>query len=413
MKARDLAALAALGIAGKYAYDKFGGKKDDEPKTRGELGKSQSANDGDAGESEARMSKRDMNEGSGRRDAGGNAKRSRQENDVPEALSRQERDVLNSVSSGGGGMRPEDVGQGGSQAAASAAYKKLKAAAASGSSESKGKSSSAAQAPVADYSNEGRSSKASAASDTGPTFSSSEEGMKRYVPRRPGQAAAPAPTFSSSEAGMKSYVPRRTGQTPSAVQQTSRPAAPQSMARYPGGLAKRGANVSVPEDKPITRPLGTDQDYLDAMMATAPVGPLAKLAAKAAYTKDKPLNYSTQPALGNSNTPLLGAPAKQLTGPSKADLMARDRASRSASREDTMLRENAERYGLNPNAPGYDATASSLRNQIGGRDFTLRKKGGVVRMASGGMTSSKMSKPSGASRGDGIAQRGRTRGTLR
>ncbi|CAB4168204.1 hypothetical protein UFOVP1276_81 [uncultured Caudovirales phage] len=42
-----------------------------------------------------------------------------------------------------------------------------------------------------------------------------------------------------------------------------------------------------------------------------------------------------------------------------------------------------------------------------------RAKGGAVKMASGGMTSSKMSKPSGASRGDGIAQRGKTRGTLR
>lgn len=39
-----------------------------------------------------------------------------------------------------------------------------------------------------------------------------------------------------------------------------------------------------------------------------------------------------------------------------------------------------------------------------------RAKGGVVKMASGGLASSKMSKPSGASRGDGIAQRGRTRG---
>jgi len=39
-----------------------------------------------------------------------------------------------------------------------------------------------------------------------------------------------------------------------------------------------------------------------------------------------------------------------------------------------------------------------------------RAKGGAVKMASGGMASSKMSKPSGASRGDGIAQRGRTRG---
>jgi hypothetical protein len=54
------------------------------------------------------------------------------------------------------------------------------------------------------------------------------------------------------------------------------------------------------------------------------------------------------------------------------------------------------------------AQMDALRSS-GGR----RAKGGVVKMASGGMTSSKMSKPSGASRGDGIAQRGRTRGTLR
>jgi len=185
----------------------------------------------------------------------------------------------------------------------------------------------------------------------------------------------------------------------------------QSMARYPGGLAKRGANVSVPEDQPITRPLGTDQNYIDAMMATAPVGPLAKLAAKAAYRNGKPLNYYDQPALGGPNTPLLGAPAKQLTGPSKTDLMARDRANRASEREDAMMRENADRYGLNPNAPGYDAAASSLRERLGGRDFTLKKKGGVIKkMASGGMTSRSSS---ASSRGDGIAQRGKTKGRMR
>jgi len=54
------------------------------------------------------------------------------------------------------------------------------------------------------------------------------------------------------------------------------------------------------------------------------------------------------------------------------------------------------------------ARIDALRSS-GGR----RAKGGAVKMASGGMASSKMSKPSGASRGDGIAQRGRTRGTLR
>jgi len=55
-------------------------------------------------------------------------------------------------------------------------------------------------------------------------------------------------------------------------------------------------------------------------------------------------------------------------------------------------------------SPNAQAQARLLRQGAG------RAKGGAVKMASGGMASSKMSKPSGASRGDGIAQRGRTRG---
>lgn len=104
------------------------------------------------------------------------------------------------------------------------------------------------------------------------------------------------------------------------------------------------------------------------------------------------------------STPRLAAPAKQLTGPSKADLMARDRAAREAARQEQMLKENASNYGLNPGAPGYDAAASSLRKNIGGDDFTIMKKGGMTKMASGGMTASR--------RGDGIASRGKTRGKI-
>lgn len=104
------------------------------------------------------------------------------------------------------------------------------------------------------------------------------------------------------------------------------------------------------------------------------------------------------------STPRLAAPAKQLTGPSKADLMARDRAAREAARQEQMLKENASNYGLNPSAPGYDAAASSLRRNIGGDDFTIMKKGGMTKMASGGMTASR--------RGDGIASRGKTRGKI-
>jgi hypothetical protein len=391
MKARDLAALAALGIAGKMAYDKFGRKKDDEPKTKGELGKSQSANDGDEGERQTRMDNY-SNEGRGK------------------AAKFADEDYSNEGRSAK--FANEDYSNEGRGKTAPVAVAKpvRKQEVESRSLDSKGgparfrseAGSSGAQTDVEDYGNEGRR--------TGQASQDKIAAMNvKNGAASPSARQTDALRATARKAAADDTAKRRTSGTLPQVQA----AKPQSMARYPGGLAKRGANVSVPEDKPITRILGTDQDYLDAMMATAPVGPLAKLAAKAAYTKDKPLNYSTQPALGNSNTPLLGAPAKQLTGPSKADLMARDRASRTTSRDEAMTRENADRYGLNPNAPGYDAAASSLRDRMGGRDFTLRKKGGVVRMASGGMTSSKMSKPSGASRGDGIAQRGRTRGTLR
>jgi hypothetical protein len=112
------------------------------------------------------------------------------------------------------------------------------------------------------------------------------------------------------------------------------------------------------------------------------------------------------------STPLLAAPAKQLTGPSKADLMARDRAARASTRQEDMLRENARRSGLDPDNIN-PAVANKVRENMGGDDFSLgMKKGGAVKakrmayggMASGGMTASR--------RGDGIATKGKTCGRI-
>jgi hypothetical protein len=110
--------------------------------------------------------------------------------------------------------------------------------------------------------------------------------------------------------------------------------------------------------------------------------------------------------------PRLGGPTPQLTGPSKADLLARDRAARASTRQEDMLRENARRSGLDPDNIN-PAVANKVRENMGGADFSLgRKKGGAVKakrmayggMASGGMTASR--------RGDGIASRGKTRGKI-
>jgi hypothetical protein len=102
---------------------------------------------------------------------------------------------------------------------------------------------------------------------------------------------------------------------------------------------------------------------------------------------------------------LANNPTRQITGPSKADLVARDRAARAASREKEMLEENAARYNLDPSDPAFAAQAAAVRSSLGGKDFTLKKKGGRVKtkkMASGGMSSA-------SKRADGIATRGKTK----
>lgn len=113
----------------------------------------------------------------------------------------------------------------------------------------------------------------------------------------------------------------------------------------------------------------------------------------------KELSYSGTKQLPN-------APTKQLPY-DKAGAVNRAREARAASRNEEMARENARRYGLNPD--DMSATTSSLlRKNMGGDDFSLPlKKGGKVRgYASGGSVSS------ASRRADGIATKGKTRGKM-
>jgi hypothetical protein len=123
----------------------------------------------------------------------------------------------------------------------------------------------------------------------------------------------------------------------------------------------------------------------------------AKEAPAAASPFLKELPYSGTKQLPN-------APTKQITGPSKADLVARDRAARASGRNEEMLRENARRYGLDPDNMSA-AEAANIRSTLGGSDFTLgMKKGGKVKgYAKGGSIGS------ASKRADGIASRGKTK----
>jgi hypothetical protein len=84
--------------------------------------------------------------------------------------------------------------------------------------------------------------------------------------------------------------------------------------------------------------------------------------------------------IANNPTRQLPAPPKQISGPSKPELLARDRAARNAKRRAEMGEENASRYNLDPRSSDYAERAKSIRDNLGGDDFSLgMKRGGRVK----------------------------------
>lgn len=88
----------------------------------------------------------------------------------------------------------------------------------------------------------------------------------------------------------------------------------------------------------------------------------------------------------------------------KAGAKAAERGGRAEGRQAEMLKENAQRSGLREDASAE--TLKAVRDRLGGDKFTVMKRGGSVQgYASGGAVSA-------SRRGDGIAQRGKTRGRM-
>ena len=108
------------------------------------------------------------------------------------------------------------------------------------------------------------------------------------------------------------------------------------------------------------------------------------------------LREYSQPLLQGSSRELLGAPPKQLTGPTKAELVARDRAARAAARE--AEKEQFNRRGVDR---FYESTFE------GGMKKGGKAKAKPKKMASGGVARSSASK-----RADGIASKGKTKGRM-
>lgn len=158
-------------------------------------------------------------------------------------------------------------------------------------------------------------------------------------------------------------------------------------ARSPEGVAKR---------KKMEAEQGLER--VTPETALLPGGGLKALSAAAKKLATPKLSKYAQEALP--------APTKRL-GYDKAGAVAKRRSDRASKQREEMLEENARRYGLDKESPGYEAASGAVRKEMGGKDFSF-KKGGRVKSAPKKMSSGGSVSPA-SKRADGIATRGKTR----
>jgi len=231
----------------------------------------------------------------------------------------------------------------------------------------------------------------------------------------PARAAAPTPARPASR---QDYIPmsRPGGPSPSDVRKAEQEAERRFQQQRQERLATPGADA-VEQDIDVLTPFpglgrlrrGVQGAQVASRALTTRQPSIQELTFLGASGAREMTPRALPASTAAAERAALSAPAQRIAGPTRAEMLAAERAAREAARREEMLRENAAAYGLNPNAPGYEAAMRTLRENLGGGAFTVKKKGGRIKakkMASGGLTS-KVS--SASKRADGIATRGKTK----
>jgi len=229
-------------------------------------------------------------------------------------------------------------------------------------------------------SEDGSLSKFKRNTETGEMYSPDEPITRSFASKTPSKPSSPAKKTRASR-DFDTDIPQTTASKPSAKEEE---------------YEKAKKEASTPEAVEKRRKQAESQ-AIDNMGADfLPFGGVKSIASLAK-------NLANRRTLNTIDAPkqIANNPTRQLTGPSKADLMARDRAARSAERQKEMLRENARRSGLDPD--NINADVANAISRLG-----MKRGGAVKKMAKGGVTKSS----SASSRGDGIASKGKTKGKI-
>lgn len=213
----------------------------------------------------------------------------------------------------------------------------------------------APKADTSDYSNEGRGSKPKADMSSNKSAKSSVDQIPLDAPRTPVKGEK----VDSTELGRN--INNALNATPG-IQAVGRMKSAGQAAQKAGS---RALSTAVDDGVTFLGKSGRRQ-----------VGGFDELGAAAKQLAD---NRKAAIARESAAT-LANNPTKRIGGPSKGDLVARDRAAREAKRRAEMGEENASRYGLDPKSPDYADKAKAIRDSLGGSDFSLgMKKGGAVK----------------------------------
>jgi len=370
MKARDLAALAALGVAGYAAYDKFGRKKDEDkkdeaPKLRGKLGSSKSANDDTEGEYRGNMlgQGRSANEGDAGEAEARMSKRSRQENDVPDRI--MGKDAAGSRFTDR--VAAEESVAKKPDADARAGFARVKAAGAN--------SKTPKAALAASTANDDADAAAKSLSSTGgpsrARFNAAQDSQNA-------SSAAPASGRVGTQPAMDAYS------------RATRPAAGnQAMAAMDRATVPAQGNV------------GSGNAAMGAFSQVKAVPKNIKYATEAEKARQTLIDEK------NYDSDLMKNRRQAVVDTVKNIPANVKNAFKPLTKQEIIDQKN---YDSQLNRDRREAAFGSVKNLFG-----FKKGGAVKKMASGGMTSSKMSSKAStaSSRGDGIAQRGKTRGQMR
>jgi hypothetical protein len=241
--------------------------------------------------------------------------------------------------------------------------------------------------------------------------------------RLPYRSAAKTPVVTKEELAksglsLRDYMNKQQGltrrqdktDTPKAFDKEQQFQRAQEAAQTPEGKAKRAAmekSQALEGSYPVENLAGGAAGLLKAGAGKLFGQGAAKVAAKRVEPtfREKELEVIKEvPRLLEGSKKLaLPKPTPKL-GYDKAGAKAVERGGRAEGRQAEMLKENARRSGLREDASAE--TLKAVRDKLGGDKFTVMKRGGSVQgYASGGAVSA-------SRRGDGIAQRGKTRGKM-